>query len=434
MIYPNNKELESAVLGAMLLSSNTIDIVTEILKPDDFYVDANKDVYEAILSLYGRGSRVDILTVTNHMREKNTLEGAGGAYQITQLTNTVGTTAHIEEHALILKQASIKREGIGLGDRLINDGQDNTIDALEYLEGINKTVTEMTMEVQKKKAVSLDVAIIEGRKIRKAGKVRGVTSGINDIDKITRGWQKTDLIILAARPAMGKTAFALTMALNAGEAVDIYSLEQSTLQMTQRLISQKTGVPLGHIMGNDLRPDELERVEGAEMELASLPIYIDDTPALSITDLSARARLAKRQRDTKLIIVDYIQLMAGKTNKNSNREQEISSISRGLKVIAKELDVPIIALSQLSRGVEARADKRPLLSDLRESGAIEQDADLVAFLYRPEYYKIKEFEDGDSTEGMGEVIISKHRNGGCKSILCEFVAQNVLWKNLETKF
>jgi replicative DNA helicase len=430
-IAPNARDLEMAVLGAIMLDREAESKVSEILQSSSFYDPRHAVVFSAIHALVGKGEPIDILTVTQELRATGMLESAGGQAYLVKLTNNVASAANIEAHARIISQKFIQRAMINIANHVIERAYSEDGDVLTMLDeaeasffsvaqgNIRKNYDKMS-EVVKAAFTALDNAMLN-----KSG-VNGVPSGFAGIDRVTNGWQSSDLIILAARPAMGKTAFVLSMARNMavdfGVPVAVFSLEMSSLQLVQRLISSESEIENDKLRRGNIQQYELEQIHLRCAKLANAPIFIDDTPALSVFELRAKARRLKSNHGIQCIIIDYLQLMTvGGDSKTGNREQEISTISRSLKQIAKELDMPVIALSQLSRAVETRgADKRPQLSDLRESGAIEQDADIVAFLYRPEYYGLETSNDGTPTAGLGMLLIAKHRNGSLADVKMHF--------------
>lgn len=433
---PQAVDLEEAVLGALMLEKDALSLVIDILKPDNFYKEAHAEIFMAIVELFNNSEPVDLLTVINQLRSRGKLEFAGGAYYITELTTKVNSSANIEYHARIIVQQSIKRKLIRLASEIQQDAYEDTTDVFQLLDRSEQSLFEIAEANIRKNYADMRsimkeaVNELEAKKKHKDG-LTGVPSGFSSLDRVTSGWQKSDLVIIAARPGMGKTAFVVSAMRNA--AVDfkypvaIFSLEMSAIQLVNRLISAESELESDKIKKGTLADYEWEQMVHKTARLTEAPIFIDDTPALSILELRAKTRRLKAQHDIQLIIIDYLQLMTGETTKaggTGNREQEIASISRALKSIAKELNVPVIALSQLSRAVETRGgDKRPQLSDLRESGSIEQDADMVIFLYRPEYYGITEDENGQSTKGIGEVIIAKHRNGSLDSVQLKFIGK-----------
>lgn len=438
---PQALELEEAVLGAMLIEKEAPVRVLDALRSDVFYKEANQTIFESIKSLFERGEPVDLLTVTNDLRKSGKLEFVGGAYYITHLTNRVASSANIEYHSKILIQKWIQRELIRISGEISTKAFDVTIDAFELLDDAEKKLFAVKNDSIKKNYDTIENLIhkaitqIESLKDHQDG-LTGVASGFTALDRITAGWQKSDLIILAARPGMGKTAFVLSMARNAavdfGIPVAVFSLEMSSIQLVTRLISGETQLAGEKLKTGNLKDFEWEQLNARVQKLSDAPIYIDDTPQLSIFDLRAKARRLKSNRNIELLVVDYLQLMRGdEGNKSGNREQEISYISRNLKSLAKELDIPIIALAQLSRAVEQRPDKRPLLSDLRESGSIEQDADMVGFIYRPEYYGYKDDDEGHDIRGMAEIIIAKHRNGPTNTARLRFKGEYAKFEDLE---
>ena len=445
-IPPQARDLEEAVLGAMMLDKDAVSIVIDILKPDSFYVDAHQVIYKSILRLFEKSQPIDILTVTEELRNMGELESVGGAYFITELTNRVASSANVEFHARIISQKFIQRELIKISNDVIKDAYEDTTDVFELLDKAEQGLFNITDQNLKRNYASMSNLI--GRAIKQIEELKdktdgltGIPSGFVELDRVTSGWQKSDLVIIAARPGMGKTAFTLSMARNAavefGKPVALFSLEMSSLQLVNRLISAETELPADKLRKGNLESYEWTQLTTKVSNLAEAPLFIDDTPGLNVFELRAKCRRLKMQHDVSMFIIDYLQLMSGSSaeGKSGNREQEISAISRALKSIAKELDVPVIALSQLSRAVETRGgSKKPQLSDLRESGAIEQDADMVIFLYRPEYYQILQDEDGNSMEGLAEIIIAKHRNGALKSVFARFIDKFAKFTNLESDF
>ncbi len=441
-IPPQAIDLEEAVLGALMLEKNALVEIVEILKPDSFYKEAHRHIYEAVLALFGKSEPVDLLTVISELRRMGTLEIAGGLSYITQLTTRVNSAANIEYHARIVAEMAIKRELIRLGDEIIRESYEATTDVFVLLDTMEQSlfdISEMNIRKNYSDMRSIMSAAIKELEIKKNHKdgLTGVPTGFSGLDRLTSGWQKSDLVILAARPGMGKTAFVLSALRNAavdhGKAVAIFSLEMSSLQLVNRLISAEAEIESNKLKTGKLADYEWEQLVRKTAKITESPIFIDDTPALSILELRAKCRRLKAQNDVQLVIIDYLQLMSGESAKGGgNREQEIAHISRSLKQIAKELDIPVIALSQLSRAVETRGgDKKPQLSDLRESGSIEQDADMVLFLYRPEYYGITEDAEGRPVTGMAEVIIAKHRNGSLDSVWLQFIGKYTKFADTE---
>lgn len=443
---PQALDLEEAVLGAMMIDKKGVDEVIDILQPEAFYKDAHKYIFEAIFQLFTDSQPVDLLTVSTQLRKNGKLEIAGGDYYLIQLTQKISSSAHIEFHSRIILQKFIQRSLIKISSEIIEDSYDESTDVFDLLDKAESKLYDITQGNIKRSSETAQSLVIQAKKRIEeiAGKegLSGIATGFDSLDKVTSGWQPSDLIIIAARPGMGKTAFVLSMARNVaidyGHPVALFSLEMSSVQLITRLISSETGLSSEKLRTGKLEKHEWEQLSIKVKNLEKAPLFIDDTPSLSIFDLRAKSRRLASQHGIKLIIVDYLQLMTagGNNGKGSgNREQEISTISRNLKALAKELGVPVIALSQLSRAVETRpGHKRPLLSDLRESGAIEQDADIVSFIYRPEYYKLDEWDDeGNSpTQGQAEFIIAKHRNGSLENVRLKFIGSLGKFDNLET--
>ena len=439
-LVPRATDVEAAVLGALMLEKDAFTAVCEILRPESFYEPAHRAVYEAILSLGIAQEPIDLMTVTDRMRSRETLESVGGPAFLVGLTANVASAAHVEYHARIVAQKHLARELIAFASQVENGAFDETNDVDDLLQEAEKHLFEISQRNVKREVLQIDPIL--GRAVeqmqlasqRESG-LSGLSSGFTGIDSITSGWQNSDLIIIAARPAMGKTAFVLSMALNialANNPVAVFSLEMSSLQLVNRLISNVCEMP-----GDKIKSGRLSRMEWNQLthrmaRLQGAPLYVDDTSGLSIMELRTKARRLVREHGVRMIIIDYLQLMtAGGLNLGS-REQEVSTISRSLKQLAKELDIPVVALSQLNRKLEDRSnkDKRPQLSDLRESGAIEQDADIVCFIHRPEYYQHGgEDSQGRDIRGLAEFIIAKHRSGSVDTVDLRFRKQFVRFEN-----
>jgi replicative DNA helicase len=442
-IPPQAIDLEEVVLGAMMIDKKGVDEVIDILSPEAFYKEAHQHIFEAIFKLFESSEPIDLLTVSSQLKKDERLDLVGGDFYLISLTQKVSSSAHIEFHARIILQKFIQRSLIKISNEIIEDSYDETKDVFDLLDKAEARLYEVTQgNIKKSSETAQDLVIQAKKKIEEISNkegLSGIPSGFEKLDKLTSGWQESDLIIIAARPGMGKTALTLSMARNISVNNEIpvafFSLEMSSVQLITRLISSETGLSSDKLRTGRLEKHEWEQLNVKVKALEKAPLFIDDTPSLSIFDLRAKARRLKSQHDIKLVVIDYLQLMtAGGSHKGGNREQEISMISRNLKALAKELSVPVIALSQLSRAVETRGgSKRPLLSDLRESGAIEQDADIVSFIYRPEYYKIDEWDDDERTptEGQAEFIVSKHRNGGLDSIRLKFIGHLGKFDNLD---
>lgn len=440
-IPPQAVDLEEAVLGALLVDKNALARVIDILHASAFYKDQHGIIYQAIADLFGDNQPVDILTVAAHLRSEGNIKSVGGESYLAALSQKVSSGAHIEYHARIVLQKHIQRELIRIAGEIITDAYDETQDVLTLLDSSEQKLFEVAQGNLKRNYETAESLIRQAldriEHISKQEGLSGVPSGFSALDRVTSGWQPSDLIILAARPGMGKTAFVLSMARNMSidhkKNVAVFSLEMSSVQLITRIISSETGLNSEKLRKGDLNDMEWNQLTSGVKDLEKANLFIDDTPALSVFDLRAKVRRLASTQGLDLIIIDYLQLMTAGNNKNGgNREQEISTISRSLKSIAKELNVPVIALSQLSRAVETRStSKRPQLSDLRESGAIEQDADIVSFIYRPEYYDIVEWEDGEPSTNQAEIIIAKHRNGSLENVRLRFIGELAKFADLD---
>lgn len=441
-LQPQAIELEEAVLGAIMLDRDAMPDIIDLLRADSFYHESHQIIYEAMQQLFNQAKSIDLLTLHEELLKMGKLQEVGGPAYLAELTERVASAANIEFHARIIAQKHIKRELIRVSTKTITNAFDDTKDVFELLDESERNLFDITQQNLNRSYESL--SSLAGKAQRKMEElasrnesVTGVPSGYSALDKITSGWQPSDMIIIAARPGMGKTSFTLALAKNAAllhkKGVAFFSLEMSDVQLTQRLIAMESGVGLAKLRTGQLEEEEWRRFNGAVETLSEVPIYIDDTPAINIFELRAKCRRLKIKHDIQMVMIDYLQLMTGGVDKKiGSREQEISSISRALKSMAKELDIPVIALSQLSRAVETRSsDKRPQLSDLRESGAIEQDADLVSFIYRPEYYDIHTDEMDQSLDGIAEIIIAKHRNGPTDTVKLKFVKEYTRFENLD---
>lgn len=438
---PQALEIEEAVLGALMLEKNAIVDVQSILRPETFYKETHQKIYQAILNLSTKHEPIDILTVKTELEKTGNLEFVGGAYYLSQLSLKVGSAAHIEYHAKIIAQKYIQRRLISISSDIQRDAFDEKSEVSELLDTAQQKIFEVAEGNLVKEALSVNTIVemaiseMETSSKRTDG-FSGVPSGFTSLDRVTLGWQPSDLVIVAARPSMGKTAFVLSMtramAVEFNQGVAFFSLEMSSVQLVKRLMVSETGLSSDKIRTGRLEPYEWTQLEIKLQALSAAPIFIDDTPALSIYEFRSKCRRLVASHNVKIIIIDYLQLMTGPPELRSMREQEVSAISRSLKAIAKELNVPIIALSQLNRSVETRAgNKRPQLSDLRESGAIEQDADIVSFIHRPEYYGMLEDEQGNSLAGVAEIILAKHRNGAVCDVRLRFRNEEARFYDLE---
>ena len=430
-VQPQAIDLEEAVLGAIMLDKDALAIVLDILRPESFYTEAHQAIYKVMKTLFSKSEPIDLLTVTEALRKEGELEKIGGAYKLVELTNRVASAANIE----------YQRQLIHASTTIIRDAFEDTTDVFDLLDSAERQLFEIT-EVNLSKGVermsALSTRLIKQLEelANQEGGLTGIPSGFTDLDTLTSGWQPSDLIIIAARPGMGKTSFVLSMARNAsmdfGKGVALFSLEMSNIQLVQRLLSMESSISSHKLRTGKLTEADWKKLHKAVERMSEAPIYIDDTPGINIFELRAKCRRLKMQHDIQLIVIDYLQLMTGGTDRSrGNREQEVSSISRSLKALAKELNVPVIALSQLSRAVEMRGGtKKPQLSDLRESGSIEQDADIVSFIYRPEYYQITEDEEGNSLKSVAEIIVAKHRNGATDSVKLRFTEEYARFSDL----
>lgn len=444
---PQAVELEEAVLGALLIDKKGLDEVIDILSPMFFYRPEHQEIFSAIQNLFNSSEPIDILTVANELKQRGKLEAVGGDYYLIQLSQKVSSSAHIEYHSRVVQEKFILRSLIEISSEVIDKSYDETTDVFSLLDEAENKLFEVTNGNLKRSFETSQSLVAQAvKKIQDLSEkegLSGIQSGFRDIDNITSGWQESDLVIIAARPGMGKTAFVLSMAKNVAvegkTPIALFSLEMSSVQLITRLISSETGISSEKLRKAKLEKHEWKQLLSKVKALEDAPLYIDDTPALSIFDFRAKCRRLVSQHGVKLIVVDYLQLMTvGSKGGVGNREQEISNISRSLKAVAKELRIPVIALSQLSRAVETRSgsSKRPLLSDLRESGAIEQDADIVSFIYRPEYYKLEVWDDEDATPcfGQAEFIIAKHRNGALDNVRLRFIQDQAKFTNLDNEY
>lgn len=441
---PQARELEEAVLGALMLEKDAFSIVSDILQTESFYEDTHQAIFGAIHNLAMQQKPVDVLTVVEELKRRGELEQVGGAVYVAELTDKVASAAHVEYHSRIISQKYLARQLITFSSDVVNQAFDEMVDIDDLMQETESRLFEISQRNVKKDVIQINPVIkealanLEIAANREDG-LSGLPSGFKKLDEFTSGWQKSDLVIIAARPAMGKTALVLSMtknmAVNYKLPIGVFSLEMSNVQLVNRLIVNVCQIEGEKIKSGRLDDHEWERLDSKIKELYDAPIYVDDTPSLSIFELRTKARRLVREHGVQMLIIDYLQLMNASGMNYGSREQEVSMISRSLKGLAKELNIPIIALSQLNRGVESRQGegKRPQLSDLRESGAIEQDADIVCFIHRPEYYKITEDEHG-STAGLAEIVISKHRNGPTGIVRMRFENEFALFKDEEPQY
>lgn len=436
---PQAVDFEEAVLGALMIEHDAFQEVVEILMPEHFYKDAHQRIYSAMMRLNVAQAPVDMLTVANELRRSGELEMVGGNMYIAQLTEKVASAVNIEYHARIVFQKYLQRSLIHLGTEMQTEAYDDAKDVDDLLQEAENKLFTLSQGSMKKDVVQVAPVIEEAvRQMHEAAQrsdsLSGIPSGYVGIDRITSGWQPSTLVIIAARPAMGKTAFVLSMArkmaIDHNIPIAMFSLEMSNVELVKRMMVGETEITSDKIKNGRLTKEEWIHFDKSIGRLTQAPIYVDDTPGLSVFDLRSKARILYKKHGVKCIIIDYLQLMTASAMRPGSRQEEVSMISRSLKGLAKELNIPVIALSQLNRGVEQRSNdsaegKRPQLSDLRESGAIEQDADMVCFIHRPEYYHIMEDKDGNSTVGMAQFIIAKHRSGGLDDVNLRFQAELV---------
>ena len=431
-LQPQALEIERVVLGALMIDKDAFSVVSEIIRPETFYEPRNQKIYQAIQSLNMEERPVDFMTVIEELKRQGDLEDVGGSAYIMELTERVASSAHLEYHAHIIHQKFLARQLISFTGRIQEMAFDETIDPDSLMQEAEGQLFEITQKNMRSDFTQIDPVIKKATETLKiaaqnSGGMTGIPTGYSKLDEMTSGWQNSDLVIIAGRPAMGKTSFALSLAKNI--AVDyrvpiaLFSLEMNNEQLVQRLISNVCEIPGQKILSGQLSDDEWNRFDRNINKLIGTPIYIDDTAGLSVFELRTKARRLVREKGVKIIMIDYLQLMNANGMRFGNRQEEVSTISRSLKGLAKELNIPILALSQLNRGVEGREGnegKRPQLSDLRESGAIEQDADMVLFVHRPEYYRIYQDEHGNDLHGVAQILIAKHRKGGTGDVNLHF--------------
>ncbi|MDQ0163708.1 replicative DNA helicase [Bacillus alveayuensis] len=437
-IPPQNIEAEQAVLGAIFLEPSALTLASEILIPEDFYRAAHQKIFNSMLKLADKGEPVDLVTVTKELADAKILEEVGGVSYLSDLANSVPTAANIEYYAKIVEEKSILRRLIRTATNIAQEGYNREDDVDGLLDEAERNIMEVA---QRKNTGSFqnikDILVktydnIEMLHHRK-GEITGIPTGFTELDRMTAGFQRNDFIIVAARPSVGKTAFALNIAQNVAtktdENVAIFSLEMGADQLVMRMLCAEGNINAQNLRTGNLTPEDWGKLTMAMGSLSNAGIYIDDTPGIKVSEIRAKCRRLKQERGLGLVLIDYLQLIQGSGRNRENRQQEVSEISRSLKALARELEVPVIALSQLSRGVEQRQDKRPMMSDIRESGSIEQDADIVAFLYRDDYYD-KETEN----KNIIEIIIAKQRNGPVGTVQLAFVKEYNKFVNLERRF
>lgn len=433
-IPPHSIEGEQSVLGSMILDKNAIIVATEILKPGDFYKEAHREIYESILDIYSRDEPVDLITLSDELKKRNTLDAIGGILYLADLSEGISTTANIKFYCEIVEEKSILRRLINASNEIIAKGYEADEDINVIIDAAEKKIFDITQKRNREGLDPIKEVLLESfarieQMAQSKSSITGLTTGFIDLDHKTSGLQKSDLVLVAARPSMGKTAFSVNVAVNAAlkgnASVAIFSLEMSKEQLVQRMLSSESHVELQNIINGRLNEDDWPKLLRAMGPLSQANIFIDDTPGITLMEMKAKCRRLKAEKGLDLVMIDYLQLMSGE-GRIENRQQEISAISRGLKGLAKEMDCPVVALSQLSRAPEMRSDHRPILSDLRESGAIEQDADIVMFLYRDDYYN-----PDSEKKNIGEVIIAKHRNGPTGTVELVFMGQYTKFLNME---
>ena len=437
-MLPQNIEAEQAVLGAIFLEPSALTLASEILIPEDFYRASHQKIFNVMLDLNDQGKAVDLITVTEELAAAKLIEDIGGVSYLSDLAGSVPTAANIEYYARIVEEKSLLRRLIRTATTIASDGYSREDEVEALLSEAEKSILEVA---QRKNAGAFhnikDVLVRTYDNIEemhnRVGEITGLETGFAELDRMTAGFQRNDLIIVGARPSVGKTAFALNVAQNVakktGENIAIFSLEMGAEQLVMRLLCAEGNIDAQRLRTGSLTEDDWGKLTMAMGSLSNTGIYIDDTPGVRVGDIRSKCRRLKQEHGLGMILIDYLQLILGSGRSGENRQQEVSEISRSLKQLARELQVPVIALSQLSRGVEQRQDKRPMMSDIRESGSIEQDADIVAFLYRDDYYD-KESE----SKNIIEIIIAKQRNGPTGTVSLAFVKEYNKFVNIETRY
>ena len=445
-LQPQATDIERVVLGALMIDSDAFTMISEIIRPETFYEPRHQKIYQAIRTLNMDEKPVDIMTVAEQLKREGVLEEVGGMPYIVELSSHVASSAHIEYHAHILAQKFLARQLISFASVVETKAFDDTVDVDELMQEAEGLLFEISQKNMKKDYTQIDPVINKTVEILQKASANtdgltGIPTGYHKLDDYTSGWQPSDLVIIAGRPAMGKTSFALSLAKNIAvdyrQPIAFFSLEMNNVQLVQRLISNTCEIPGNKILNGQLTDDEWVRLDKRLRNLQGAPIYVDDTPGMSIFELRTKARRLVREKGVKVIMIDYLQLMNANGMRFGNRQEEVSTISRSLKSLAKELDIPVLALSQLSRNVESREGiegKRPQLSDLRESGAIEQDADMVLFVHRPEYYRIYNDEKGNDLRGKAQIIIAKHRKGATGDVLLTFRGEYTRFQNPDDNY
>jgi len=438
---PQSLEAEQAVLASILLNNDLMNGVVEVLRTEDFYQGAHRTLFSAMLELYERGRAIDPLTIAEMLKGKDGEDGTGGIAYLTELIDNVPTIANAMDYARMVKEKSILRKTIAVSQQIAASAYQGVTELDEFLDRTEQAIFAIAEEKIKPSYYSMTEMSKEAMKeieklYEKKEMVTGIPSGFRDLDGKTAGFQRSDMIVVAARPGMGKTALCLNVALNAALRsripVAIFSLEMSRQQLALRMICSEARVEFQRLRTGYLTQDEINRIVAAVGRLSEAPIYTDDSGALSALELRAKARRLKKDKDIGMVIVDYLQLMRGSATRGNleSRVQEISEISRSLKALAKELEIPVIAISQLNRGVESRTDKRPQMADLRESGAIEQDSDLILFIYREEMYN----REDEEVKGKAEVIIGKQRNGPMGVVNLAFLSRYTRFEDLAREY
>lgn len=441
METPKDHDIEKRLIGSILIEPHRLSNVLEVITADAFYFTETKAIFETFIELNAKYTPIDLGTVASALKDNGKMKIVGTTLDLVKLTNLVGSTSNTSSLAVILKEKQLLRQLIDLGQNIAANALKTGGEVTDIVSMVEKELTAITSKLLTSKITSSaelykDAIMHNDKLIANTGQVVGIDTGLKKLNAITNGWQKSDLIILAARPAMGKTSLALKLLSSPalqGKATAIFSLEMSNRQLYARLISQLTDVPLENILRTGMNEYQLKEVLGKADMFCTSKIFFDDTGGISLFELQNKARKLKREKNIEVLIIDYLQLVVNKS-KGGNREGEVSEVSRSLKALAKELDIPVIALAQLSRANEQRANKIPILSDLRESGSIEQDADMVMFIHRPEVYGIESFEDGTSTAGRAELIVAKHRNGSIGTIDVGFDGRRTLFHDLETTY